>query len=81
MEIYGRQSVRLRLKVRMLKAEVLEALLYGCVTWSPSKADYGRLRKAHHQMLLRMPRLAETKTRRRHPVLCQRASQDRFGER
>ena len=45
--------MRLRLKVRMLKAEVLETLLYGCVTWSPSKADYGRLRKTHHQMLLR----------------------------
>ena len=39
---------------RMLKAEVLETLLLcGCVTWSPSKADYGSLRKAHHQMLLR----------------------------
>ena len=25
----------------------------GCVTWSPSKADYDRLRKVHHQMLLR----------------------------
>ena len=49
MEIYDRSSVRLRRKVRMLKAEVLETLLYGCVTWSPSKADYGRLRKAHHQ--------------------------------
>ena len=48
MEIYDRPSVRLRLKVRMLKAEVLETLLYGCVTWSPSKADYSRLRKAHH---------------------------------
>ena len=53
MEINDRPSVRLRLKVRTLKAEVLETLLYGCVTWSPSKADYGRLRKAHHQMLLR----------------------------
>ena len=52
MEIYDRPSVRLRLKVRMLKAEVLETLLYGCVTWSPSKADYGRLREAHHQMIL-----------------------------
>ena len=30
MEIYDRPSVRLRLKVRMLKAEVLETLLYGC---------------------------------------------------
>ena len=37
----------------MLKAEVLEMLLYGCVTWSPSNADYGRLRKVHDQMLLR----------------------------
>ena len=53
MEIYDRPSVRLRLKVRMLKAEFLETLLYGCVTWSTSKADYGRLRKAHHQMLVR----------------------------
>ena len=51
--IYCRPSVRVRLKVRMLKAEVLETLLYECVTWSPTKADYDRLRKAHHQMLLR----------------------------
>ena len=37
----------------MLKADVMETLLYGCVTWSPSKADYDRLRKVHYQMLLR----------------------------
>ena len=49
----SRPSVRLRLNVRMLKAEVLETLLHGCVTWSSSKADNDRLRKAHHQMLLR----------------------------
>ena len=53
MEIYDRPRVRLRLKVRVPKSEILETLLYGCVTWSPSKADYDRLRKAHHQMLLR----------------------------
>ena len=53
MEIYVRPSVRFRLKVRMLKAEVLETLLYGCVTWSPSKADRNRIREVHHQMLLR----------------------------
>ena len=52
MEIYDRPSVRLRLKVRMLKAVVLETLLYGCVTWGPRKADCNRLRKVHHQMLL-----------------------------
>ena len=53
MEIYDRPSAHLRQKVWMLKAKVLETLLYGCVTWSPSKAYYGRLQKAHHQMLLR----------------------------
>ena len=37
----------------MLKAEVMETLLCGCFTWSPSKTDYDRLRKVHHQMLLR----------------------------
>ena len=51
MEIYDRPSVCLRLKVRTLKPEVLEMLLCGRVTWTPSRADYGRLRKAHHQML------------------------------
>ena len=37
----------------MLKTEVPETLLYGCSTWSPSKADYDRLRKSHHQVLVR----------------------------
>ena len=77
-ESYDCPSMRLRLKVRMLKANVLETLLYGCVTWSPSKADYGRLRKAHHQMRLRC---LGWKMRRPHPVLRQCAPQDRFRER
>ena len=55
MEIYDRPGVRLRLKVRLLKAEVVEALLYGCMTWSPNKPDYDRLRRVHHFMLLRCP--------------------------
>ena len=67
MEIYDRPRVRLRLKVRMLKAEVLEKLLHGCVTWSPSKADYGRLRKAHHQMLFRY--LGSQKRKREDHIL------------
>ena len=45
--------MRLRLKVRLLKAEVVEALIYGCMTWSPNKPDYDRLRRVHHSMLLR----------------------------
>ena len=55
MEIYDRPSARLRLKVRLLKAEVIETLLYGCMTWSPKKPGYDRLRQAHHSMLLRCP--------------------------
>ena len=42
-EICDRPGVRLRLKVRLLKAEVVETLLYGCMTWSPNKPDYDRL--------------------------------------
>ena len=67
MEIYDRPSVRLRLNVRMLKAEVLETILYGWVTWSPSKADYNRLLKAHHQMLLRC--LGSRKRKRENHIL------------
>ena len=61
MEIYDRPGVRLRLKVRMLKAEVIKALLYGRVTWSPNKPDYDRLRQLHHSRLLRCPRWRKRK--------------------
>ena len=53
MEIYYRPGVRLRLKVRLLKAEVVETLLHRCMTWSPNKPEYDRLRRVHHSMLLR----------------------------
>ena len=53
METYDRPGVRLRLKVRLLKAEVVETLLYCCMTWSPKKPDYDRLRRVHRSMLLR----------------------------
>ena len=53
MEIYDCPCVRLRLKVLSLKAEMIETLLYGCVTWSPNKPDYDWLRRVHHSMLLR----------------------------
>ena len=38
-EIYDRLDVRIPLKVWMLKAKVIETLLYGCLTWSPNKPD------------------------------------------
>ena len=46
-EIYDRTGVRL------LKAEMIETLLYGCMTWSLNKPDYDRLPQVHHSKLLR----------------------------
>ncbi|CAN0330209.1 unnamed protein product, partial [Ascophyllum nodosum] len=34
LDLYDRPSAPLELKIRMLRAEVLETILYGCVTWS-----------------------------------------------
>ena len=41
-------------KVRLLKAEVIEALLYGCATWTLRSEDFDSLRIAHHKLLLRV---------------------------
>ena len=51
---YDRTTAPLSLKVRMLKAEIIETLLYGCVTWTLSAQHFARLRSAHHQVLLRV---------------------------
>ena len=37
----------------MLKAEVLETMLYGCVTWSPRASHFDALLRAHHSFLTR----------------------------
>ena len=42
------------LKLRMLKAEVMETLLYGCVTRTLGKEPFAELRTAHHRFLLRI---------------------------
>ena len=68
MEIYDHPGVRLRLKVRLLKAEVVETLLYGCMAWSPNKPDYDRLRRVYHSMLLRC--LGWRKRKRDDHTLC-----------
>ena len=51
LELHNRPSVRLELKIRMLIAEVLETMLYGCVTWSPRACHYDTMRRAHHRFL------------------------------
>ena len=41
-------------KVRMLKAEVVETLLHGCVTWTLGQEHFAELRTAHLKRLLRV---------------------------
>ena len=53
LELYDRRSAPLELKIRMLRAEVLETMLYGCATWSPRACHYDTLRRAHHRFLTR----------------------------
>ena len=53
MEIYDCPVVRLRLKVPLLKTEVTETALYGCMTSTPNKPNYDRLRRVHHSMFFR----------------------------
>ena len=51
LELYDRSNAPLELKIHMLRAEVLETMLYGCVTWSPRACHYDTLRRAHDRFL------------------------------
>ena len=53
LELCDRSSAPLGLKLRMLRAKVLETTLYGCVTWRPRACHYDTLRRAHHRFLTR----------------------------
>ena len=53
-ELYEQPKVALSLKTRMVKAETIEALLYGCSTWTLRQEHYAKLRGVHHRVLLRI---------------------------
>ena len=53
-ELFDRPSAPLRLKGRLLKAEAMEALLCGCMTWALRNAHHRQLRTTHHKLLLRV---------------------------
>ena len=53
-ELYGQPKVALSLKTRMVKAEAIEALLYGCSTWTLRQEHYAKIRTVHHRILLRI---------------------------
>ena len=49
-QLYDRQNARMSLKIRLIKAEVLEATLSGCATWMIRSQDFSILRAAHHKL-------------------------------
>ena len=53
-ELFDRPRAPWRLKVRLLRVEAMEALLYGCMTWAPRREHYRLLRRTHHRLLLRV---------------------------
>ena len=55
----------LPLKARMVRSEVVEALLYGCVTWTPLKCHYAKLRTTHHSNSGNLVQVAE----QAHPLV------------
>ena len=69
LELYDRPSAPLELRMRMLRAEVLETMLYGCVMWSPRACHYDTLRRAHHRLLTRCIGWRKH-NRADHPISC-----------
>ena len=53
-ELYDHPKVALSLKTRILKAEAIKALLYGCSTWTLRQEHYAKLRTVHHRVFLRI---------------------------
>ena len=50
--LYDQRNARLSLKIRLFKAEVMKAMLYGCAAWTMRSQDFSSLRTAHHKLLL-----------------------------
>ena len=48
--LYDLRNARLSLKIRLFKAEVMKAMMYGCATWTMRSQDFSSLRNAHAQV-------------------------------
>ena len=53
-ELYDQPKIALSFKTRMVNAEAIEALLYGCSTWTLRQENYAKLRTVHDRVLLRI---------------------------
>ncbi|CAM9715851.1 unnamed protein product, partial [Sphacelaria rigidula] len=51
--VYDNPYIALTTEVRLLKTEVIEVMLYRCVTWTIAHYSFGALREAHQGFLLR----------------------------
>ena len=51
--LYDRPSAPLELKLQMLRDEVLETMLFGCITWSLRACRHDTLRRAYYSFLTR----------------------------
>ena len=53
-KLYDQPKIALSLKTRMVKAEAIEVLLYGCSAWTLRQEHYAKLRTVRHLVLLRI---------------------------
>ena len=53
-ELYDKLKVALSLKIRMVKAKAIEALQYGCSTWTLRQELSAKLCTVYHRVLLRI---------------------------
>ena len=53
-ELYDQIKVQLFLKTRMVNADTIKVLLYGCSTWTLHQNHYSKLRTVNHRALLRI---------------------------
>ena len=53
-ELYDMEDAPFMLKVRLLNTEMMETLLYGCVTWALGLEHFAKLRTAHQNLLQRI---------------------------
>ena len=51
-QLYDRRNARLSLKIRLLKVEIMEAMLDGYATWTMRSQDFSSLCSAHLKLLL-----------------------------
>ena len=68
LELHDLETASFALKVSMLKSEVMETLLYGCVTWT---LGVGHFAVDRRKLLLRIPGVPSPTTHRQPHVVCQ----------